>query len=270
MQLYTTLRNQVSMPLLGLGVYDMHGTEAVHAVEKALEIGYRLIDTASLYKNESEVGQGIRNSALPREDIFVTTKVGKADMGYEATLKAFDTSLQKLNIDYIDCYLLHWPLPKTRKETWQALEKLYLEKRVRCIGVANYLIPFLNELKGYAKEWPVINQVEFSPYLFQNDLLQFCKQEGIQLQSYTPLVRGKKMGDPKLIAIATKHQKTPAQIILRWNLQLGVSTIPKSSNAARLKENFAIFDFELDADDMKLLCSLNENFRIVDDPIQFL
>ena len=136
--------------------------------------------------------------------------------------------------------------------------------------MANYLIPFLNELKGYAKEWPVINQVEFRPYLFQNDLLQFCKQEGIQLQSYTPLVRGKKMGDPKLIAIATKHQKTPAQIILRWNLQLGVSTIPKSSNAARLKENFAIFDFELDAEDMKQLGSMNENFRIVDDPMQFL
>lgn len=270
MQLRTTLHNNVSMPLLGLGVYDMLGKEAIAAVEKALEIGYRLIDTASLYKNEEEIGLGIRNSNVKREDIFVTTKVGKVDMGYTNTLKAFDTSLKKLNIDYLDCYLLHWPIKEKRKETWQALEKLYIEKSVRCIGVANYPIPFLEELTSYAQEMPVIDQVEFSPYLFQPDQLNYCKKKNIQLQSYTPLVRGKKMGDPRLLAIAAKHQKTPAQIILRWNLQLGVSTIPKSSNPVRLKENFDIFDFTLDTFDMQEIGSWNENFRIVDDPMIFL
>lgn len=270
MQVMTTLHNNVTMPLLGLGVYDMLGNEAIHAVENALEIGYRLIDTASLYKNEEEIGQGIRNSAIKREDLFVTTKVGKVDMGYSSTLKAFDTSLKKLNIDYLDCYLLHWPIKDKRKETWQALEKLYIEKRVRCIGVANYLIPFLEELSTYYNEIPVIDQVEFSPYLYQPDLLQYCRNKNIQLQSYTPLVRGKKMGDPRLLKIASKHQKTPAQIILRWNLQLGISTIPKSSNPQRLKENFDVFDFTLDTADMQDLCSWNENFRIVDDPMIFL
>ncbi len=270
MQLYTTLRNTVKMPLLGLGVYDMLGKEAIQAVETALQIGYRLIDTASLYRNEEEVGEGIRLSAIPRGELFVTTKVGKADMGYEETLKAFDTSLRKLHIDYIDCYLLHWPLKEKRRDTWRALERLYLEKRVRCIGVANYLIPFLEELADYATEIPVIDQVEFSPYLFQPELLQYCQQRQIQLQSYTPLIRGQKMGDPRLTSLAAKHQKTAAQIILRWNLQLGVSTIPKSSNEKRLKENFDVFDFSLDDDDMKQLCSMNENFRIVDDPMQFL
>jgi len=258
------------MPLLGLGVYDMYNREAEEAVTNALEIGYRLIDTAAMYKNETEIGNAIRVSALPRNEIFLTTKVADGDQGYDNTLRAFDESSQKLNCDYIDLYLVHWPIKKTRKDTWLALEKLYADNRVRAIGVANYLVPFLNELDSYSSVTPAVNQVEFSPYLFLEDLLNECKRKNIQLQAYTPLVRGQRFHDPKLIAMADKYGKTPAQIILRWALQLGVSTIPKSSNPARLKENFDVLDFNITDVDMKKINSFNENFRVVDDPIGFL
>lgn len=269
-QVYTNFHNGIKMPLLGLGVYDMHNSEAERAVSDALEIGYRLIDTASLYRNEKEIGNAIRNSAVKREEIFVTTKLGNGDHGFDNALKAFDTSMKLLNIDYIDCYLVHWPIRGKRKESWQALEKLYAEKRVRSIGVANYLIPFLEELKSYATEIPVLNQVEFSPYLYLKELMEYCQERNIQLQSYTPLVRGKKFSDPRLQKIAQSHIKTPAQIILRWNTQHGISAIPKSSNRARLEENFDIFDFQLTADDMREMDSWNENFRIVDNPMDYL
>lgn len=269
-QLYTTFHNGLKMPLLGLGVYDMYNAEAEKAVEDALEIGYRLIDTASLYRNEKEIGNAIRKSAVPREEIFVTTKLGNADQGFENTLKAFDTSLKLLNIDYIDCYLVHWPIRGKRKESWLALEKLFAEKRVRSIGVANYLLPFLEELKSYATEIPVLNQVEFSPYLYLKELAEYCQQQKIQLQSYTPLVRGRKFGDPRIQKIAQSHIKSPAQIILRWNIQHGISAIPKSSNRARLEENFDIFDFQLTTDDMHEMDSWNENYRVVDNPMDYL
>lgn len=268
-QLYTTFHNGIKMPLLGLGVYDMYNAEAEKAVEDALEIGYRLIDTASLYKNEKEIGNAIRKSPVPRQEIFVTTKLGNGDQGYDNTLKAFDTSMKLLNIDYIDCYLVHWPIRGKRKESWQALERLYADKRVRSIGVANYLIPFLEELQNYATEVPVLNQVEFSPYLYLKELLDFCQQRNIQLQSYTPLVRGKKFNDPRLLAIAARHVKSPAQIILRWNIQHGVSAIPKSSNKIRLQENFDIFDFQLSEKDINEMDSWNENYRVVDDPMDY-
>lgn len=268
-QLYTTFHNGIKMPLLGLGVYDMHNAEAEKAVEDALEIGYRLIDTASLYRNEKEIGNAIRKSSVPREEIFVTTKLGNGDQGFESTLKAFDISMNLLNIDYIDCYLVHWPIRGKRKESWLALEKLYAEKRVRSIGVANYLIPFLEELSSYATEVPVLNQVEFSPYLYIKDLMEYCQQRNIQLQSYTPLVRGKKFNDPRLLAIAARHVKSPAQIILRWNMEHGVSAIPKSSNKNRLQENFDIFDFSLTASEMKEMDSWNENYRVVDNPMDY-
>ncbi|MBY0536935.1 MAG: aldo/keto reductase [Chitinophagaceae bacterium] len=266
----TTLNNGISMPLLGLGVYDMYNAEAETAVSKALEIGYRLIDTASLYRNEKEIGNAVRNSSLPRNEIFVTTKVGNGDQGYDSTLRAFDTSMKLLNIEYIDAYLVHWPIKGKRKDTWKAVERLYEEKRVRSVGVANYLVPFLDELKSYANIVPVIDQMEFSPWLYLKAELDRCKKDGIQLQSYTPLVRGKKFSDPLIQELSTKYSKTPAQIIIRWNLQLGVSTIPKSSNEARLRENFDVFDFEISEADMERLCGLNENFRVVDDPIEML
>jgi diketogulonate reductase-like aldo/keto reductase len=269
-QLYTTLNNGISMPLLGLGVYDMYNREAEVAVGNALEIGYRLIDTAAMYENEKEIGNAIRASKVPRKEIFLTTKVADPDQGYDSTLKAFDESSKKLNCEYIDLYLVHWPIKKTRKDTWLALERLYNEKRVRAIGVANYLVPFLEELETYGSITPAVDQVEFSPYLFLEDLLNECKLKSIQLQAYTPLVRGQRFSDPKLISIAEKYGKTPAQIILRWALQLGVSTIPKSSNLTRLKENFDVFDFQMSEDDMKKICAFNENLRVVDDPMTFL
>jgi diketogulonate reductase-like aldo/keto reductase len=223
-----------------------------------------------MYKNEKEIGNAMRASVVPRKEIFLTTKVADDDQGYDNTLRAFDESSRKLNCDYIDLYLVHWPIKKTRKDTWKALEKLYADKRVRAIGVANYLIPFLNELETYSEITPAVDQVEFSPYLFLEDLLNECKSKNIQLQAYTPLVRGQRFTDPKLIALASQYEKTPAQIILRWMLQLGVSTIPKSSNHVRLKENFDVFDFNIKDGDMKKINALNENFRVVDDPMTLL
>ena len=266
---YCTLNTGAPMPLLGLGVYDMHHKEAEQAVLDALEIGYRLIDTASMYGNEKEIGNAIRKSGIMREEIFVTTKLNNADHGFEAALKAFDRSMSILNIDYIDLYLVHWPIKGKRKESWLALEKLFQEKRVKAIGVANYPEPFLEELATYATVVPAVNQVEFSPFLFLKELKDYCESRGIRLQAYTPLVRGKKFTNPTLMAIAAKHNKTAAQIILRWNMQHKVSAIPKSSNRKRLEENFAIMDFALDKQDMDLLDNLNEHFRVVDDPMTY-
>jgi diketogulonate reductase-like aldo/keto reductase len=263
----THLNNGVQMPLLGLGVYDMYGQEAERAVGQALEIGYRLIDTAAMYRNEAEVGRAIQASGLPRAEVFVTTKVANGDQGYDATLRAFEASRQKLQTDYVDLYLVHWPLKATRRATWQALERLYAEGQVRAIGVANYLVPFLHELAEHASVVPTVNQVEFSPYLFLQDLLAECQRRQIVLQAYSPLVRGQRMGDPKLQDLAHRYGKTPAQIILRWAIQLGVSTIPKTAQLARLQENFAIWDFEISAEDMAHLASFDEQFRVVDDPM---
>lgn len=268
MQLYTTLNTGQTMPLLGLGVYDMYNQEAEQAVEWAIETGYRLIDTASMYENEVEIGNAIRRSDIARNELFVTTKVHNNDQGYDSTLRAFEQSLKKLSIDYIDLYLVHWPVKATRKETWLALEHLYQEGMVRSVGVANYLSPFLEELSEYANIVPAVNQVEFSPYLFLEDLLTECQVKGIQLQAYTPLVRGQKMNDPRLVALAEKYGKSPAQIILRWALQHGVSTIPKSSNLKRLKENFDVFDFAISSEDMLLIDGFDEQLRVVDDPME--
>ena len=269
-QATTFLNNGIEMPLLGLGVYDMYHQEAENAVGNALEIGYRLIDTAAMYENEVEIGNAIRNSAVPRKDIFLTTKVANDGHGYDNALRAFEVSSQKLNADYIDLYLVHWPLKNLRKDTWKAFERLYEEKRVRAIGVANYLLPFLHELAEYATVIPTVNQVEFTPYLFSEELLQACQKRNIILQAYSPLVRGKRFDDKKLIEIAEKYEKTPAQIILRWAIQLGVSTIPKSVKIERLKENFDVFDFQLSEQDMAKLCTFNENFRICENPLDML
>lgn len=269
-QLFTSLSNGTQMPLLGLGVYDMYKKEAEQAVLWALETGYRLIDTASMYRNETEIGNAVKQSSIARKDLFITTKVNNDDQGYDKALKAFDASLQKLNLDYVDLYMVHWPIKFTRKFTWKALERLYHEGRVKAIGVANYLVPFLEELGKEATEVPMVNQVEFSPYLYLEGLLKYCQQHKIQLQAYSPLVRGQRMADPKLLSIAEKYQKTPAQIILRWAIQLGVSTIPKSSNLERIKENFDVFDFEISEQDIAYINGFNENLRIVDDPMELL
>ncbi len=266
---YSKLNNGIEMPLLGLGVYDMYGKEAEAAISRALEIGYRLIDTAAMYRNETETGRAIRNSALPREQIFVTTKVNNSNQGYDDTLKAFDASRKKMGLDYVDLYMIHWPLRNTRESTWKALEHLYQTKQTRAIGVANYLQPFLKELETYSEIVPAVNQVEFSPYLYLEDLLNECKRKQIQLQSYSPLIRGRKFKDPRLLKLASKYGKTPAQIILRWNIELKVSAIPKSVSPERLQENFDIWDFQLSREDRLELNSFHENLRVVEDPMDF-
>jgi diketogulonate reductase-like aldo/keto reductase len=269
-QPYTTLNNGIQMPLLGLGAWDMYGKEAEQAVLDALEIGYRLIDTATLYNNEKEIGNAVRKSGIPRSEIFVTTKVPNSQQGYDATLKAFDASMKVLNIGYIDLYLVHWPIKGKRKDTWMALERLFIDKRVRAIGVANYLMPFLKELESYRLIIPAVNQIEFSPWLFLKNEFQYCKEHNIQLQSYSPLTRRKKFNDKRLQELCKKYNKTPAQIILRWNIEHFISTIPKSSNKKRLQENFDIFDFSLSKEDLDLMDSFDENFRVVEDPMEML
>lgn len=258
------------MPMLGLGVYDVYGLAAERAIVHAIQTGYRLVDTASFYQNEKEVGNAIHQSGINRNEIFVTTKIWHSDQGYDSALRAYDASLKKMGLDYVDLYLIHWPIKQKRKDTWRALEKLYEEKRVRAIGVANYLVPFLKEMETYANMAPMVNQIEFSPWLNLQQELKYCQSKNIQLQSYTPLVRGQKFNDPVVQSLSLKHKKTPAQIILRWNLQLGVSTIPKSGNPIRIDENFNVFDFRLTDEDMTALGNLNENYRVVEDPMDLL
>ena len=266
----TTLSNGVEIPMIGLGVYDMYNEEAENAVQSAIELGYRLIDTASLYRNEKEVGNAVRRSGIPRNEIFITTKVGNNDHGYDQTLKAYDLSLSLLGMEYVDLYLVHWPIPGKRRETWMALERLYTEKRVRAIGVANYYAPFLDELAGYGHFAPMVNQVEFSPFLQPAGLLDRCKKDNILLQAYTPLIRGKKMDDPRLQQLSAKYKKTPAQVILRWDIQNGVCPIPKSVTRARQAENIEVFDFEIQAEDMEVLNGCDEGLRVCENPMDYL
>ncbi len=258
------------MPLLGLGVYDMHRREAEQAVHDALEIGYRLIDTAAMYQNESEIGQSINQSGIPRSEIFLTTKLNNTDHGFEKTLKAFDRSLKTLKQDYIDLYLIHWPIKNKRKDSWAALEKLYREKRVRAIGVANYNLALLHELNKYATVIPAVNQIEFTPWLFQREILDYCKAGQIQLQAYSPITRGLKFSDPRLVALCNKYQKTAAQLVLRWHLEHGVSPIPKSSKRERLLENFNANFFRLEPGDVQTMDGFHEGFRICEDPEDYL
>jgi diketogulonate reductase-like aldo/keto reductase len=258
-----TLNNGVDMPLFGLGLYLAGSDHKVkQAIHHAIEVGYRLFDTASMYENEEAVGKAIRESGTSRESLFVTTKLWNSDHGYDRALKAFDASLKKLGMDYVDLYLIHWPVEGLRKDSWRALETLYQDKRCRAIGVSNYLIPHLEELLEYAKIPPAVNQVEFSPFLYQKDLLDYCRKHRIQLESYSPLTRGKKFNHPVLQEIAQKYQKTPAQILIRWNLEHNIVVIPKSSNPTRITENAKIFDFAIEAGDVEKLNQLDQNYRV--------
>jgi diketogulonate reductase-like aldo/keto reductase len=261
------LNNDISMPALGLGVYQTkRGEETINAVTWALELGYRHIDTAMIYHNEPEVGQGIVESGIPRDEVFITTKLWNSDHGFEKTLKAFDSSIKRLKVDYLDLYLIHWPQENIRKDTWKAFEKLYNDKLVKAIGVSNYTIEHLKGLLSYCEVVPAVNQVEFNTYLYQKELLEFCQSMGIRLEAYSPIARGEKLKDKKLIDMASKYKKTPAQILLRWSINHDVIVIPKSSHKERIKENSEIFDFNISEEDMKLLDSFNENFRTCWDP----
>lgn len=266
----TTLHNGVKMPWFGLGVFKVkEGSEVVESVKAAIKNGYKSIDTAAVYKNEEGVGQALKEAGVPREELFITTKVWNSDQGYESTLQAFETSLEKLALDYLDLYLIHWPVAGKYKETWKALEKLYKDGRVRAIGVSNFHVHHLKDLLADAEIKPMVNQVEYHPHLAQTELLEFCKAEGIQMEAWSPLKQGELLAEPTIVEIAEKHNKSSAQIILRWDLQNEVVTIPKSIKEHRLIENADIFDFELSAEDMDVLNSLNKNERVGPDPDNF-
>lgn len=267
---YTVLHNGVRMPWLGLGVYKtQEGEEVEQAVKAAIEAGYRSIDTASLYHNERGVGKAIQACGIPREDLFITTKIWNSDQGYDSTLRAFEQSREKLGLEYLDLYLIHWPVKEKYKDTWRAMEKLYENGLVRAIGVSNFHVHHLEDLLTDARIVPMVNQVEFHPRLTQKDLLVFCKEKGIQLEAWSPLMRGRLLDETTLNDIARKHGKTPVQVILRWDLQHGVVTIPKSIHAERIVANADIFDFTLSKEEMERIDALNRNERSGQDPDHF-
>ena len=264
------LHNGVHMPYLGLGTYQAdNDQEVIDAVKSALQIGYRHIDTASAYKNEEGVGQGIRESGVPRKDIFVTSKVWNSDQGYESTLKAFNESLKRLELDYLDLYLIHWPVAGKYKETWKALEHLYAEKKIRAIGVSNFLKHHLEDLLEVCKVVPMVNQMEFHPFLVQQDLIDFCTKNTIQYESWSPFMQGKVFDLDICNDLAKKYGKSVAQIILRWNLQKGVVAIPKSVHKNRIQSNADIFDFELSKADIAFLDGMEKGERTGPDPDNF-
>ena len=266
----TVLSNGVRMPWLGFGTFKINeGEEVEKAVNIALETGYRSIDTAAAYANEKGVGKAIRESGIAREDIFLTTKVWNSDQGYKKTLSAFEESIKKLSTDYVDLYLIHWPVESLYKETWKALEKIYKEGRAKAVGVSNFLVHHLEDLIKECEICPMVDQVEFHPFLVQAKLLQFCKDHNIQLEAWSPLMRGEALRYLQIVKISRKYKKSSAQTILRWGLQHQVVTIPKSVHRDRIKQNARIFDFELSEEDMSLLDSLDAGKRIGPDPDNF-
>ncbi|SEG29146.1 aldo/keto reductase [Paenibacillus sp. UNC499MF] len=266
----TVLNNDVRMPWFGLGVWKAaEGGDVERAVRTAIEVGYRSIDTAAVYGNEAGVGQAIRDSGAKREDLFITTKVWNANQGYETTLQAFEESRGKLGLDYIDLYLIHWPVKGKYKETWRALEKLYRDGSVRAIGVSNFHVHHLEDLLKDSEIVPAVNQVEFHPRLTQQPLRDFCRKNGIQLEAWSPLMQGQLLDNPVLIEIGEKYGKSPAQTVLRWDVQSGVVTIPKSITPERIAQNADIFDFELTAEEIGRIDALNLDQRVGPDPDNF-
>ncbi|MER8119642.1 aldo/keto reductase [Streptomyces sp. SID8366] len=266
------LNNGVEMPQVGFGVWQVPDDEAAQAVGTALEAGYRSIDTAAAYGNEEGTGRAIAASGLPREEIFVTTKLWNSDQGYDATLRAFDTSLGKLGLDHLDLYLIHWPLPArdTYVDTYKALEKLYADGRVRAIGVSNFLPEHLRRLAEETSVVPAVNQIELHPHLQQHAAREYHTEQGIRTEAWSPLGQGKGLLEvPAIVAIAQKHNRTPAQVVLRWHVQQGTIVIPKSVTPSRIKENIEVFDFSLDAEDLAAIGALNEDRRIGPDPATF-
>lgn len=262
------LSNGVSMPYFGLGVFgSKEGQEAIKAVRYALSAGYRLIDTAAMYGNERSVGQAVRESEVTREDVFITSKVWNSDQGYVETLKAFDHSLNNLGFEYLDLYLIHWPVPGKFKATWLAMESLYRDGRVKAIGVSNFMQHHLVDLFKTCEIQPMVNQVEFHPYQIQQSLLNFCTRNNIQYEAWSPIMKGKVNHIELLKLLSKKYGKSPVQIVLRWDLQKGVVTIPKSSHPERIRSNAELFDFELSKKDMDKIDQLDKNNRIGPDPI---
>ena len=270
-----TLNNGVEMPRLGLGVFRVeNSSKLVNAVKVAIKNGYRSIDGAAIYGNEEAMGEGIRQgikeAGISREDLFITSKVWNADLGYESTIAAYEASLNKLGMDYLDLYLIHWPVEGKYKEAWRALEYLYKEGRVKAIGVSNFQVHHLQDLLNDAEIKPVINQIELHPYLSQEKVREFCKVNDIQVEAWSPLMAGNGLLENEMLReIAKKYNKTVAQIVLRWDLQSQVITIPKSTNEGRLLQNIDIFDFNLSKDDIEKIDSLNQDLRVGPDPDNF-
>ncbi|MCY8857709.1 aldo/keto reductase [Bacillus atrophaeus] len=265
------LHNGVEMPRFGLGVFKVeNGSEATESVKAAIKNGYRSIDTAAIYKNEEGVGAGIKESGVARDELFITSKVWNEDQGYETTLDAFEKSLERLELDYLDLYLIHWPGKDKYKDTWRALEKLYKDGKVRAIGVSNFQVHHLEELLKDAEIKPMVNQVEFHPCLTQVELREYCKKQGIQVEAWSPLMQGQLLDNEVLKQIAEKHNKSVAQVILRWDLQQDVITIPKSIKEHRIIENADIFDFELSQEDIEKINALNKDERVGPNPDELL
>lgn len=266
----TVLNNGLKMPWLGFGVYQItDGNEVEDAVKYALEAGYRSIDTASVYGNEVGVGKAIQESNVAREDIFLTTKVWNTDQRNRRTLDAFEESLERLQTHYVDLYLVHWPVAGFYKDTWKEMEKIYESGRAKAIGVSNFLVHHLGDILSDCKVVPAVNQIEFHPYLVQPELLQFCKTHQIQVEAWSPLMQGHITAVKVINDIAKKYNKTAAQVVLRWNLQHGVVTIPKSVNPDRIRENNQLFDFELSGEDIAALDALDKGKRFGPDPADF-
>ncbi|MFF1692509.1 aldo/keto reductase [Streptomyces sp. NPDC058257] len=266
------LNNGVEMPQLGFGVWQVPDAEAETAVATALEAGYRSIDTAAIYGNEEGTGKAIAASGIAREELFVTTKLWNAEQGYDSTLRAFDASLEKLGLDHVDLYLIHWPLPSKglAVDTYKAFEKIQADGRAKSIGVSNFLPEHLEQLLAETSVVPAVNQIELHPHLQQRVSREFHAEQGIATEAWSPLGQGKGLLDvPAIVAIARKHGRTPAQVVLRWHIQLGNVVIPKSVTPSRIKENIDVFGFELDPEDMAAISALNEDRRLGADPAEF-
>ncbi|GGX22579.1 aldo/keto reductase [Streptomyces noursei] len=267
-----TLNNDVTMPQLGFGVWQIPDDEAFTAVSHALEAGYRSIDTAAIYGNEEGTGKALRASGIAREELFVTTKLWNSEQGYDSTLRAFDASLAKLGLEYVDLYLIHWPLPArdTYVDTYKAFEKIYSEGRAKAIGVSNFLPAHLERLLGETSVVPAVNQIELHPQLQQAESRAFHARHGIATEAWSPLGQGKGLlTDPTIVKIAGKHGRTPAQVVLRWHLQVGNVVIPKSATPSRIRENFDVFGFELDGEDLSAVAGLDSGTRLGPDPATF-
>ncbi len=264
-----TLNNSIPMPAVGLGVYQMpNGPLTQRAVDYALRCGYRHIDTAMIYRNEESVGKAIAAGFVPREELFVTTKLWNSDQGYDQAIKACNASLSRLGLNWVDLYLIHWPVHGKRKDSWKALETLYDEGKCRAIGVSNYMSLHLEELLGYCRVVPAANQLELHPYLYNSriETVDLCRKAGILPVAYSPLTKGIKLRDPLLVKTAGNYGKSTAQLLIRWALQQGFAVIPKSSANSRIAENYQVFDFNITPEDMELLNGLDENLATGWDP----
>jgi len=275
-----TLNNGVKIPVIGFGTWLVKGTAVQNAVKWAIEAGYRHIDTARKYDNERDIGKTLKEINIPRNELFITTKLWYEDHGYQSTIDACNASLKRLGLDYLDLYIIHWPgttlanndkrNKELRMQTWKAMEQLQSDGKCKAIGVSNYTIDHLKELMANSKVKPAVNQVEFHPYLYQKELLEFCKQHDIVIEAYSPLAHGEIVKEKKIQSISSKYNKTPAQLLIRWCIQHNLVVIPKSVSKERIRENINVFDFTISDEDMQILNGMNKNFRSCWDPTDIL